>query len=54
MNPIKKLAKDTAIYGVSSIIGRFLNWWLVPYYSFIFVPVMLYFGQRKTRRIYET
>jgi O-antigen/teichoic acid export membrane protein len=38
MNPIKKLAKDTAIYGVSSIVGRFLNWWLVPYYSFIFAP----------------
>ena len=38
MNPIKKLAKDTAIYGMSSIIGRFLNWWLVPYYSFLFIP----------------
>jgi O-antigen/teichoic acid export membrane protein len=23
---------------MSSIIGRFLNWWLVPYYSFIFAP----------------
>ena len=34
----KKLAGDTAIYGISSIIGRFLNWWLVPYYSFIFTP----------------
>lgn len=38
MNPFKKLAGDTAIYGMSSIIGRFLNWWLVPYYSFIFAP----------------
>ncbi len=38
MNPFKKLAGDTAIYGVSSIVGRFLNWWLVPYYSFIFAP----------------
>lgn len=38
MNPFKKLAGDTAIYGMSSIVGRFLNWWLVPYYSFIFVP----------------
>lgn len=28
---------DTAIYGVSSIVGRFLNWWLVPYYSHIFL-----------------
>ena len=38
MNSFKKLAGDTAIYGVSSIVGRFLNWWLVPYYSFIFAP----------------
>ena len=38
MNPFKKLASDTAIYGVSSIVGRFLNWWLVPYYSFMFLP----------------
>ncbi|MDR3260344.1 MAG: oligosaccharide flippase family protein [Tannerella sp.] len=29
---IKRLAKDTAIYGLSSIIGRFLNWMLVPMY----------------------
>ena len=36
MNPFKKLASDTAIYGMSSIIGRFLNWWLVPYYVFLF------------------
>lgn len=32
------MAGDTAIYGMSSIVGRFLNWWLVPYYSFIFAP----------------
>lgn len=37
MNSFKKLAGDTAIYGVSSIVGRFLNWWLVPYYSHIFL-----------------
>ena len=30
---IKKLAKDTAIYGLSSIVGRFLNWLLVPMYT---------------------
>lgn len=30
------LAKDTAIYGLSSIIGRFLNWCLVPLYTNIF------------------
>jgi O-antigen/teichoic acid export membrane protein len=28
-----RLAKDTAIYGLSSIIGRFLNWMLVPMYT---------------------
>lgn len=38
MNPFRKLLGDTAIYGVSSIVGRFLNWWLVPYYSVLFVP----------------
>jgi O-antigen/teichoic acid export membrane protein len=30
---MKSLAKDTAIYGLSSIIGRFLNWMLVPMYT---------------------
>lgn len=34
MAGIKSLAKDTAIYGLSSIIGRFLNWLLVPLYTF--------------------
>ena len=27
------LAKDTAIYGLSSIVGRFLNYLLVPLYT---------------------
>lgn len=35
MNKMKSLAKDTAIYGVSSILGRFLNWLLVPLYTFV-------------------
>jgi len=34
MAEMKTLAKDTAIYGVSSILGKFLNWCLVPLYSF--------------------
>ncbi|WP_421921060.1 polysaccharide biosynthesis C-terminal domain-containing protein [Marinifilum sp.] len=38
MNPLKKLAGETAIYGVSSIVGRFLNWLLVPLYTYIFAP----------------
>lgn len=33
MAGLKSLAKDTAIYGVSSIIGRFLNYLLVPIYT---------------------
>lgn len=36
MAGIKSLAKDTAIYGVSSIVGRFLNWCLVPLYTITF------------------
>lgn len=34
MAGLKSLAKDTAIYGVSSIIGKFLNYFLVPIYTF--------------------
>ena len=34
MSGIKSLAKDTAIYGLSSIIGKFLNWCLVPFYTY--------------------
>ena len=30
---LKSLTKDTAIYGLSSIIGRFLNYLLVPLYT---------------------
>lgn len=33
MAGVKSLAKDTAIYGLSSIVGRFLNWLLVPLYT---------------------
>ncbi len=33
MSQVKQLAKETAIYGVSSIVGRFLNWLLVPLYT---------------------
>lgn len=33
MAGLKSLAKDTAIYGVSSIVGRFLNYLLVPIYT---------------------
>ncbi len=36
MAGIKSLVKDTAVYGLSSIIGRFLNWGLVPLYTYAF------------------
>ena len=36
MAGVKSLAKDTAVYGLSSIVGRFLNWMLVPLYTHCF------------------
>jgi len=33
MGKLQAIAKDTAIYGLSSIIGRFLNYLLVPLYT---------------------
>ena len=38
MNPLKRLASQTAVYGLSSIIGRFLNYLLVPLYTYTFAP----------------
>lgn len=35
MANLKSLAKDTAIYGLSSIVGRFLNYLLVPLYTHV-------------------
>src|ERR1035437_1997175 len=32
---MKKLAKETALYGVSSILGRFMNWLMVPLYTYV-------------------
>ena len=34
MSKLALLAKDTAIYGLSSIVGRFLNYLLVPLYTY--------------------
>jgi O-antigen/teichoic acid export membrane protein len=36
LSALKKLAGDTLIYGASSILGRLLNYLLVPYYTYIF------------------
>jgi O-antigen/teichoic acid export membrane protein len=38
MSILKKLAGETAIYGLSSIVGRFLNYLLVPFYTAVFLP----------------
>jgi len=38
LNPLKKLASQTAVYGLSSVIGRFLNYLLVPLYTRYFLP----------------
>ncbi len=38
MDPLKRLAGQTAIYGLSSIIGRFLNYLLTPLWTSFFVP----------------
>ncbi len=33
LDKIKRLGKETAIYGISTILGRFLNFFLVPFYT---------------------
>ncbi|HEY6906561.1 MAG TPA: oligosaccharide flippase family protein [Ignavibacteriaceae bacterium] len=38
LNKLKQLTKDTAIYGISTIVGRFLSFLLVPFYTNIFHP----------------
>jgi O-antigen/teichoic acid export membrane protein len=35
---LKKLASETAIYGLSSIVGRMVNFLLVPFYTNVFDP----------------
>ena len=35
MASLRSLAKDTAIYGLSSIVGRFLNYMLTPLYTHV-------------------
>lgn len=36
MSGIKSLASDTVVYGVSTVLGRLLNWLLVPLYTYRF------------------
>ncbi len=35
-NPIKRLAGETAIYGLGTILPRLLNYFLVPLYTYVF------------------
>jgi O-antigen/teichoic acid export membrane protein len=37
-SPLKKLASQTAVYGLSSIIGRLVNYLLTPLYTYSFLP----------------
>ncbi len=37
MNPLKKLAGQTAVYGLPTIVGRLLNYLLVPLYTRTFI-----------------
>ena len=35
---IKELTRDTAVYGISTIVGRFLNFLLTPFYTHFITP----------------
>lgn len=41
MSILKKLAGQTAIYGVSSILGRLLNFLLLPIHTAVFAPAQM-------------
>ena len=38
MTAIKRLAVQTAIYGIPSVLGRILGYLLVPLYTYVFQP----------------
>ncbi len=38
MNPLRKLAGQTAIYGTTTIVYRLINYFLVPIHTYIFHP----------------
>jgi O-antigen/teichoic acid export membrane protein len=38
---IKRLGTDTAVYGVSTIVGRFLTFLLTPLYANVLAPAEL-------------
>lgn len=38
IDKLKSLSKDTLIYGANTIVGRFLNFFLIPFYTHKFLP----------------
>lgn len=38
LDKLKQLTKETALYGISTILGRFLNFLLIPLYTNLFDP----------------
>ena len=38
IDKLKSLSKDTLIYGTNTIVGRFLNFFLIPFYTHKFLP----------------
>lgn len=38
MNPLKKLASQTAVYGLPTIVGRLMNYLLNPLFTYTFLP----------------
>ena len=38
MSRIKELFSDSLVYGLSSVVARFINYLLVPFYTFYFEP----------------
>jgi O-antigen/teichoic acid export membrane protein len=38
LSPLRRLASQTAVYGASSVVGRFLNYLLVPLFTYTFAP----------------
>ncbi len=38
LDKLKELSRETVIYGISTVLGRFLNFILVPFHSNIFQP----------------
>jgi O-antigen/teichoic acid export membrane protein len=38
LSALRKLASETAIYGIPTMVGRLANFWLVPLYTRLFLP----------------